>query len=238
MTGRSKGGYRPGDSDLWDRVAKTVTHRNPRRGDHIDRMDFDDPGPSNTDQKAEKSKNIEPASIIAATPPRRNSEPRVLPDLVHGKQPNFDKRTETKLKRGLMPIEGRLDLHGMTQNQARSALGDFITHAYHARKRCVLVITGKGLGRSDGSAGIASLHDAPLSTNPVSGKKSLAFATPLADTEARGALCFIETRAKGFASKLMTPFGERLRELRARKRPEAKGHGEETWAVGGLSFRA
>ena len=154
MTGRSKGGYRPGDSDLWDRVAKTVIHRNPRRGDHIDRMDFDDPGPSNTDQKAEKSKNIEPASIIAATPPRRNSKPRVLPDLVHGKQPSFDKRTETKLKRGLMPIEGRLDLHGMTQNQARSALGDFITHAYHARKRCVLVITGKGLGRSDGSAGI------------------------------------------------------------------------------------
>ena len=55
-----------------------------------------------------------------------------------------DHRTKQRLKRGQMPIEGRLDLHGMDQNQAYDALLQFIPGAYTAGKRCVLVVTGKG----------------------------------------------------------------------------------------------
>ncbi len=55
-----------------------------------------------------------------------------------------DRNTERRLKRGQIPIDGRIDLHGMTQNQAYDALLSFIPHAYYSRKRCVLVITGKG----------------------------------------------------------------------------------------------
>jgi DNA-nicking Smr family endonuclease len=59
----------------------------------------------------------------------------------------FDKRTKDKLERGNMPIEGRIDLHGQTQNQAKKSLINFVTQAYHQQKRCLLVVTGKGSGK-------------------------------------------------------------------------------------------
>ncbi len=39
----------------------------------------------------------------------------------------------------------RLDLHGMTQDQARLALGDFLRRAQADGYRAALVITGKGM---------------------------------------------------------------------------------------------
>ena len=48
-----------------------------------------------------------------------------------------------------MAIEGRLDLHGLTQTEAHRALDGFIVAEHEAGKRCVLVITGKGGARFD-----------------------------------------------------------------------------------------
>ena len=152
MTGRTKGGYRPGDADLWDRVAETVTHRNPRRGDHIDPVGADD-ATNDPHPKPKSARSRKPAPGATVPPLRQSPKPQPLPDLVHGKQPGLDRRTETRLRRGQVPVEGRLDLHGMTQDQAHRALQSFITHAYHGEKRCVLVITGKGLS-ADGSIGV------------------------------------------------------------------------------------
>lgn len=56
----------------------------------------------------------------------------------------FDRATETKLKKGKLPLEGRIDLHGMTQEEAHRALRRFITDSLKAGRRTVLVITGKG----------------------------------------------------------------------------------------------
>ena len=56
----------------------------------------------------------------------------------------FDRSTETKLRRGQLPLEGRLDLHGMTQAEAYPALHKFIRAAVAQDKRTVLIITGKG----------------------------------------------------------------------------------------------
>ena len=61
----------------------------------------------------------------------------------------FDGPKAVKLKRGDLQLEGRLDLHGMTQAEAFSALHRFILKAVEHGKRTVLVITGKGL-RSEG----------------------------------------------------------------------------------------
>lgn len=55
-----------------------------------------------------------------------------------------DKRTLQRLKRGQIPIDGRIDLHGLTQDRARDQLFSFIENAYRMGHRCVLVITGKG----------------------------------------------------------------------------------------------
>ena len=57
---------------------------------------------------------------------------------------NVSKATAKKLKSGKFPIEGRIDLHGMTQQEAFDTLVEFISKAYDQDKRCLLVITGKG----------------------------------------------------------------------------------------------
>ena len=58
--------------------------------------------------------------------------------------PNMDKKNFKKLVKGKMEIEGTIDLHGLTANQAKIKLITFINHSYSLRKRLIIVITGKG----------------------------------------------------------------------------------------------
>lgn len=51
-----------------------------------------------------------------------------------------------RLRRGEYAIRDEIDLHGMTQDEARAALGAFLAEAAHHDRRCVRVIHGKGLG--------------------------------------------------------------------------------------------
>jgi DNA-nicking Smr family endonuclease len=60
----------------------------------------------------------------------------------------IDRANAERLKRGLHKIEARLDLHGMTQPEAHLELAAFIRASRDAGRRCVLVITGRGLGPS------------------------------------------------------------------------------------------
>ena len=48
-----------------------------------------------------------------------------------------------------MPIDARLDLHGMPGVAARLAVMEFLQTGYRRGWRCVLIITGKG-GKRDG----------------------------------------------------------------------------------------
>jgi DNA-nicking Smr family endonuclease len=58
----------------------------------------------------------------------------------------IDRANSERLKRGLHKIDARLDLHGLTQPEAHRELAVFIATARDAGGRCVLVITGRGLG--------------------------------------------------------------------------------------------
>jgi DNA-nicking Smr family endonuclease len=49
-----------------------------------------------------------------------------------------------RLRRGLIPSEDELDLHGLNQTEARDQLADFIAHSRDAGLRCVRVVHGKG----------------------------------------------------------------------------------------------
>ena len=62
----------------------------------------------------------------------------------------MDKRAFTKLRRGKIRPEGKLDLHGMTLDRAHPALNRFIMAARRDDKRLVLVVTGKGKQRDEG----------------------------------------------------------------------------------------
>jgi DNA-nicking Smr family endonuclease len=51
-----------------------------------------------------------------------------------------------KLRRGGWVIQGELDLHGHTGDEARTALAAFLNRCMKADHRCVRIIHGKGLG--------------------------------------------------------------------------------------------
>jgi DNA-nicking Smr family endonuclease len=61
-----------------------------------------------------------------------------------GDTAGVDRRTADRFKRGRMEIDGRLDLHGLYQEEAHTALVGFIQRSAREGKRCVVVITGKG----------------------------------------------------------------------------------------------
>lgn len=127
---------------LWRKVTETVT---PLKGREAP--------PTDEDAAAEPTLAKKPKRV--AVRPRAEPPPqdKPLPELSHGFQPGLDKATEKRLKRGRVVIEGRIDLHGMVQDEARPALERFIESAWRQGKREVLVITGKGT-RADGSVGV------------------------------------------------------------------------------------
>ena len=86
-------------------------------------------------------------SVIDVVSPESNNPKAALR---HGDVTELDRRTGQRFKRGQLPIEGRLDLHGMTQAEAHRALGAFITRHCTAGRRCVIVVTGKGVNKEGG----------------------------------------------------------------------------------------
>ncbi|MEN0087300.1 MAG: Smr/MutS family protein [Pseudomonadota bacterium] len=59
----------------------------------------------------------------------------------------IDRKTKRKLSKGALGIDARIDLHGMTQDEAHNALIGFIGMSQARGHRMVLVITGKGLSK-------------------------------------------------------------------------------------------
>ena len=109
-----------------------------------------EPLPGRTAGKAAPDK---PATAPAAKAPKPTAPARTAaapPAIDPGARAGVDRRTAERLRRGKLPIEGRLDLHGMTQADAEPRLAAFLARAQHDGKRCVLVITGKGPGRAGG----------------------------------------------------------------------------------------
>jgi len=80
----------------------------------------------------------------AVSEPDKIKRPSPLPDLDVGRTPGLDRRTQIRMIRGALPIEARLDLHGLSRDQAHPRLSSFIAQAYERGKRAVLIITGKG----------------------------------------------------------------------------------------------
>ena len=95
-------------------------------------------------ETAEKSSTpkIKPRPLVLPGP-KPAPVKTALPDLSAGTAAGVDLSTVRKLKRGKIPVTGRLDLHGHTQDEAYSALSHFLAAMQGASSRAVLVITGK-----------------------------------------------------------------------------------------------
>ena len=68
-----------------------------------------------------------------------------LQDLEFGKTADIDASTAKKFKDGSFKIEEELDLHGCTEDAAFDKVINFVKNAYIKGRRCVAIITGKGL---------------------------------------------------------------------------------------------
>jgi DNA-nicking Smr family endonuclease len=90
-----------------------------------------------------------PAKPKRAVPLPPLPPPSKPPELAPGRIAGVDKRLAERLKRGQLAIEAMLDLHGLTQEEAHRQLDGFLAHSARVGRRCVLIITGKGLWRSD-----------------------------------------------------------------------------------------
>jgi DNA-nicking Smr family endonuclease len=70
-------------------------------------------------------------------------------EYIEGAAPGIDARLLRSLRRGDFTLQGRLDLHGMTQLQAKEAVDRFLTDSRRTHKRCVLIVHGRGLNSPD-----------------------------------------------------------------------------------------
>lgn len=127
----------PDNNDLWTKVADTVKP--------IDRHDVMPPKDDKPGQKSPKT--TKPVKAKNTPVPRQSESAEYVAPAAPSTE--IDRRTKDKLRKGQMPIEGRLDLHGYNQEQAFIALKSFIYASYSSGKRTVIVITGKGM-RGDG----------------------------------------------------------------------------------------
>lgn len=92
--------------------------------------------PPPPDEKT-KASPAPPSPPVAS--PRKPSAPPPPPPLAP-----LGRRLKGRVARGAEPIDGRLDLHGLTQAEAYEALLGFLRAAQGRSARLVLVITGKG----------------------------------------------------------------------------------------------
>jgi DNA-nicking Smr family endonuclease len=88
-----------------------------------------------------------PAKSGPAAPllPEKKSPPPLAP---------LGRRLKQRVARGKDQIDGRLDLHGLTQSEAHAALLRFLRTASSRGARLVLVITGKGARAAEGERGV------------------------------------------------------------------------------------
>jgi DNA-nicking Smr family endonuclease len=56
------------------------------------------------------------------------------------------RRVLTDLRRGRWVVQGELDLHGLTRDEARASLARFIAASLQQGRRCLRIIHGKGHG--------------------------------------------------------------------------------------------
>lgn len=109
------------------------------------------------------------AAELAASLPLLSSESGadVAPEeSLSYRHPGVRDQVVRRLRRGLIPQEAELDLHGMTQAAARAMTVEFLDGARAAGMRCVRIIHGKGMRSAGRGALLKSAVNAWLRRHP------------------------------------------------------------------------
>ena len=141
------------DAGLWKRVTaqvkplKSTTRLFETEALFSNMTKSQDRLPKKTAKAAKNTLSADNSTQLAATVKKLTTLKKAKPvDLRHGETGGIDRGTQRRLFRGEVPIESRLDLHGMTAARAQNQLAQFIELSAYRGCRCVLIITGKGLG--------------------------------------------------------------------------------------------
>lgn len=136
----------PEEMQLWQKVARSA-EKMERRAEPQNTL-MSKPQPKEERPKPELSP-FEVGQATNGTRAKHDTLPG-LPERLSHQPLRMDKKTNTKLKRGKVEPEARIDLHGMTLAKAHPVLTGFILRAHAQGKRLVLVITGKGKNTDQG----------------------------------------------------------------------------------------
>jgi DNA-nicking Smr family endonuclease len=127
---RRRRGLSEEERQLWETVARSAKPLRPRR------------------PPAAAPRPVEPEALkpppAKATPPKPSPPPNPAAGAVPAAPAGIDRRTRAQIGRGTLGIDGRLDLHGLTQSLAHQRLKRFLEEAQAHGAKLVLVITGKG----------------------------------------------------------------------------------------------
>jgi DNA-nicking Smr family endonuclease len=86
-----------------------------------------------------------------------------------------------KLRSGLYSIQGQIDLHGMSREEARSAVEEFVSRMSRVRSCCIKVIHGRGINSPNDRAVIKENLHRWLSTRRMSHHVVAYASAPFAD---------------------------------------------------------
>jgi len=148
MSSRSSKKMSDEDRVLWNLVARSATPLKGRKAVE------EEPARPPLEEKIPQAASKAAPAAAAPAPPKRQHVMHAL-----------DRPTLDRLAGGKLPIEGRVDLHGMTQGEAHALLLSFLQRAHANGVRYVLVITGKGFS-SGGDGVLRRQVPAWLSTPP------------------------------------------------------------------------
>ena len=203
----SRAGKGPGLKDedlaLWKHVTRD-TKPLAKRAPPPARAPVPEPPPAKAAPKADKgTKPTRPLSRSLPRPRPVAPAKRAEPAIEHGRAAGVDRRSAERLRRGRLPVEARLDLHGHTQAQAHAALDHFLGEAQARGLRCVLVITGKGTtaraatGAAMGASGVLRGQVPRWLNEPGNRARVLAFDYAQPKHGGLGAIYVLMRRKKG-----------------------------------------
>ncbi len=115
-------------------------------------------------------------------------------EFIEGWVAGMDPNLVRKLRRGEFAVQGHVDLHGLTRQEAKRSVEQFLRSSRGAGKRCVLVVHGRGIHSKDQLPVLKEALRAWLSTARFS-RHVLAFATARPADGGAGAVYVLLRRA-------------------------------------------
>jgi DNA-nicking Smr family endonuclease len=70
-------------------------------------------------------------------------------EYIEGCVKGLSRKVMKKLKKGELPVQDYIDLHGFTKQEAEAEVKEFLIRSYKLGLRCVLIVHGRGLNSPD-----------------------------------------------------------------------------------------